>query len=155
MYPWNHLVSVRAGSSATTVEPFCASSYAFLTQSTIALPYGGFIQQISSPQSCNSPFSFFVKNLRHLAFSFVAQTSRVKWNSLSSFSKKSFGVDHSSVPLLNIALLLNTSFLQFPDNLFSVKFADFQLFASLVNLNYALRKIPICVVHLSLLSIMR
>ena len=57
---------------------------------------------VSPDQSWTSPFSFSEKNLSHLWLNSSAHGSSVKWNSSFSLSKKSSGVAHWSVLLLNI-----------------------------------------------------
>ena len=61
----------------------------------------GIAEDAVPPQLWRRPSSSMVKNLRHFAFSGVAQGSSVKWNSASNWSKNACGVAHRSVVLLN------------------------------------------------------
>lgn len=100
-YSWNHLVSVRAGISNTTTShpPIFVSKHAFLTHSEM-LEYGGLHYTLPLHGRFRAS-SACVKNRRHFRFCFVAQASRLKWNSESRAAKKSCGVSHSSLLLLN------------------------------------------------------
>jgi len=93
----HHLVSVRAGTRHTTVEPARDDSQAFSTQVPMVRPYGGFIQHRNPDQSCSSPSSSRVQNLVHFAFCGVAHTSTSNLNSRFSARNSSSGVPHSGV----------------------------------------------------------
>src|SRR5262249_15852652 len=95
----HHRVPVRAGTRQTTVAPARLLRYAFSIQAAISVPYGGFIQHTSSPQSCTRPLTPGEKNQAHLAFSADAHTSSVKWNS-ASYSAKTAGGGSPSWRLL-------------------------------------------------------
>lgn len=93
IYCWNHLVSVLAGSSITTMVFFRLASILHLrTHSGIALPYGGLQNTVSPPHSWLNALFSAVKYFGHLWFVSLLAASNVKWNSRSSCANKSVGV---------------------------------------------------------------
>lgn len=78
---------------------------AFLYPLADVLAIGRVAENHMPPQDCFRPSSSGVKNTLHFAVSGKAQGSNVKWNSLSSSSKKSCGVVQSILLLENRALL--------------------------------------------------